>query len=94
MKQSKYFGILTTIVFGLALMTACCSKPDRSEEAAALSKEIVNDGLSDIEHSVERVDSAEQAGVFAAVQANTLKAIISYNAVQHIFSKWDFVFPL
>ena len=27
-------------------------------------------------------ETAEQAGVFSAVQANTLKAIISYNAVQ------------
>jgi len=45
-----------------------------------LSNEIVNDGLSDIEHSVERVDSAEQAGLFTAVRANTIKAIIYSNA--------------
>ena len=57
-----------------------CSKPDRNDKAAALSKEIVNDGLSDVEHSVERVDSAEQAGLFTAIRANTIKAIIYENA--------------
>ena len=81
MRKDRYFIILTTIVIVLALMTAC-TKPDRSDEADALSEEIVNDGLSDVEHSVERVDSAEQAGVFTAVHANTTKAIIYANAVR------------
>ena len=79
MRKSRYIIILPTIVTVLALMTAC-TKPDRDEEAASLSKEIVNDGLSDVEHSVERVDSAEQAGLFTAVRANTVKAIIYANA--------------
>ena len=57
-----------------------CTKLDRNDEAVALSKEIVNDGLSDIEHSMERVDSAEEAGLFTAVRANTIKAIIYTNA--------------
>jgi AraC-like DNA-binding protein len=77
--MSRYIIILTTVVAVLALTTAC-TKPDRSEEAVALSKEIVNHGLSDVEHSVERVDSAEQAGLFTAVRANTTKAIIYENA--------------
>ena len=77
--MSRYIIILTTVVFVLALTTAC-TKPDRSDEAVALSKEIVNHGLSDVEHSVERVDSAEQAGLFTAVRANTIKAIIYENA--------------
>ena len=71
--------ILTTVVAGLALMTAC-TKPDRNDEAVALSKEIVNGGLSDVEHSVARVDSAERAGLFTAVRANTIKAIVYENA--------------
>ena len=79
MRKSRYIIILPTIVTVLALMTAC-TKPDRDEEAASLSKEIVNGGLSDVEHSVERVDSAEQAGLFTAVRANTIKAIIYANA--------------
>jgi AraC-like DNA-binding protein len=81
MRKSRYIIILPTVVAVLALMTAC-SKPDRSEEAVALSKEIVNNGLSDVEHSVARVDSAEQAGLFTAVRTNTTKAIIYENAVQ------------
>ena len=79
MRKGRYNIISTTIVAVLALMTAC-TKPDRNDEAAALSKEIVNNGLSDVEHSVERVDSAEQAGLFTAVRANTTKAIIYENA--------------
>ena len=76
-------NIVSLILFTvLALMTAC-SKPDRNDEAVALSQEIVNGGLSDVKHSVERVDSAEEAGVFSAVRANTLKAIIYENA-----SRW------
>ena len=79
MRKSRYIIILTTIVAVLALMTAC-TKTDRSDEAAALGKEIVSNGLSDVEHSVARVDSAEQAGLFTAVRANTTKAIIYENA--------------
>lgn len=82
MRKSRYFIILTVVVAVVAL-TMGCSKPDRTDEAVALSKEIVNDGLSDVEHSVGRVDSAEQAGVFSAVQANTIKAIIYKNADQY-----------
>ena len=79
MRKSRYFIILTTIVTVLAL-TMGCTKSDRNDEAAALSKEIVNNGLSDVEHSVARVDSAEQTGLFTAVRANTTKAIIYENA--------------
>ena len=79
MRKSRYFIILIVFFAVVALMTGC-SKPDRNDEAATLSKEIVNDGLSDVEHSVERVDSAEQAGLFTAIRANTIKAIIYENA--------------
>ena len=79
MRKSRYFIILIVFVAVVALMTGC-SKPDRNDKAAALSKEIVNDGLSDVEHSVERVDSAEQAGLFTTIRANTIKAIIYENA--------------
>ena len=67
------------MLFSVLAFTAC-TKPDRNDEAVALSKEIVNNGLSDVEHSVERVDSAEQAGLFTAIRANTTKAIIYENA--------------
>ena len=35
-----------------------CSKPDRDDEAVALSTKIVSEGLSDANHALERVDSA------------------------------------
>ena len=79
MRKGRYNIISTTVVAVLAL-TMGCMKPDRNDEAAALSKEIVYNGLSDVEHSVARVDSAEQAGLFTAVRANTTKAIIYENA--------------
>ena len=73
-------NIVSLILFTvLALMTAC-SKPDRNDESVALSKEIVNEGSTNIEYALVRVDSAEEAGVFSAVRANTLKAIIYANA--------------
>lgn len=62
------------------LTLAGCTKYDRSEEALALSEEIINKGSTNVEHSLERVDSAEQVGLFTAVRANTVKAMISFNA--------------
>ena len=82
MRKGRYIIILTVFVVVVAL-TMGCTRQDRSDEAVALSKEIVNDGLSDVEHSVARVDSAEQAGLFTAIRANTIKAIIYENA-----SRW------
>ena len=63
-------------------MTDCtdCTNHDCSKDAIALSEEIVNEGLTNIEYALVRVDSAEEAGAFSAVRANTLKAIIYENA--------------
>ena len=75
-----------TIVFIVFLMLfsvlafIACSKPDRDDEAVALSTEIISEGLSDANHALERVDSAEQAGLFTAVRANTIKAVVYSNA--------------
>ena len=68
--------LLNVAVLGLF---AGCAKPDRSDEAVALSDEIVDEGFSDIEHAMQRVDSAQQAGLFTAVRANTVKAMIHEN---------------
>ena len=51
-------NIVILISFSV-LVFAACTKPNCNDEAVAKSKEIVKDGLSDVEHSVERVDSAE-----------------------------------
>ena len=81
-------------IFCAVLVFVSCTKPDRSDVVQKLSEEIVNAGgpppiggpasrqgeRNNVEHALERVDSAEQAGLFTAVRANTIKAIISFNA--------------
>jgi AraC-like DNA-binding protein len=77
MRESK--NILVMMLCTVLAFTGC-TKHDRSEEAIALSEEIVSKGVTNIEHVSERIDSAEQAGVFTAVRANTIKAIVYTNA--------------
>ncbi len=74
MKQVLYL----LIYIGLALITGC-TKPDRSEEADRLQEELVELGAKNPQLAVECVDSAEQAGVFTAACANTVKALIYEN---------------
>lgn len=62
----------------LGLFTGC-TKHDRCDEAVALSEEIVEEGFSDLAHAIQRVDSAQQAGLFTAVRANTVKAMLHEN---------------
>jgi len=69
--------LLNVAVFSLF---SGCTKHGRSDEAVALSEEIVEEGFSDIEHAMQRVDSAQQAGLFTAVRANTVKAMLHENA--------------
>lgn len=71
---------ILVMILCTVLTLAGCTKYDRSEEALALSEEIINKGSTNVEHSLERVDSAEQVGLFTAVRANTVKAMISFNA--------------
>ena len=80
MKKSLLaISLLFLSVAVLSLFTGC-TKSDCSDEAVALSDEIVDEGFSDIEHAMQRVDSAQQAGLFNAVWANTVKAMIYENA--------------
>jgi AraC-like DNA-binding protein len=51
-----------------------CSKPDRSEEAAQLKNEIQDLLYSNPEQALERVDSAELAGVFSETTANLIRS--------------------
>ena len=76
------------IVTCAILAIAGCTQPDRNDEAVSLSKEIVNEGLSDSNHALERVDSAEQTGLFTAVRANTVKAMIYENADQWLLAAY------
>ena len=69
--------LLSVVLVGLF---TGCAKSDCSDEAVALSEEIVEEGFSDIAHAMQRVDSAQQAGLFSAVRANTVKAMMHENA--------------
>ena len=60
-----------------------CTKTDRSEEAQKLSEELINTAISNLDKTLERIDSAEEAGVFTALLANTVKACIYENASRH-----------
>ena len=64
--------ILTIIVSALALMMGC-SQPDRSEEAKNLRLQLQEQLYKDPEKVLERVDSAEQAGVFTTGMANLIR---------------------
>ena len=73
--------IYIVIVMLCAVLTfAGCTNHDCGKEATTLSREIINEGATNVEHSMARVDSAEQAGLFTTVRANTVKAMISFNA--------------
>lgn len=62
------------------ILTVGCTKPDRSEEAQRLHEELLNVAMDDIDKALERVDSAEETGVFTAIRANTVRASIYTNA--------------
>ena len=79
MKKSRYITILTVFIVGLGLMPGC-TKPDRSGEAEKLIDELTELGVENQKLALARVDSAEEAGVFTLVQANTVKAVIYENA--------------
>ncbi|MBO4464536.1 MAG: AraC family transcriptional regulator [Prevotella sp.] len=68
------------ILLFAVLAFAACTNRDRSKEATALSDELQNLAISNMDKALERVDSAEDAGVFTAVRANTVKACIYENA--------------
>ena len=79
MKKSRYIIRLTVFIAGLALMPGC-TKPDHSGEAEKLIDELTELGVENQKLALARVDSAEEAGVFTLVQANTVKAMIYENA--------------
>ena len=75
-------GRVALMLCAVAVLMLGCTNHDCSKEAITLTKEIINEGSINVEHSMERVDSAEQAGLFTAIRANTVKAMISFNADQ------------
>lgn len=78
--RSAAYRLSLTILVSVFALIASCSRPDRSEDALALSDELQNLAFSDMDTALERVDSARRAGLFTAVKANTIKACIYENA--------------
>ena len=79
--RRNIFAIRTfLILFCSVLVFAGCAKHERSEEAQKLHEELLNVAMNDVDKAMERVDSAEEAGVFTAVRANTVRASIYTNA--------------
>ena len=68
MKRTIYLVILTILT-----ITAGCTKPDRSEEANKLKKELQEMLFKNPEQALARVDSAEKAGVFSTATANLIR---------------------
>ena len=73
MKKRRYIILLTAVVAALSLLVGC-SKPDRSEEATQLKNELQDILFSNPEQVLERVDSAELAGVFTKTTANLIRS--------------------
>ena len=73
MKKRRYIILLTAVVAALSLLVGC-SKPDRSEEATQLKNELQDLLFSNPEQVLERVDSAELAGVFTETTANLIRS--------------------
>ena len=67
----------------LAVLTfAGCTKSDRSEEADRVTDELKELMFKNPERALALVDSAEQAGVYAAADANLLRVNIYWNTGQ------------
>ena len=77
--MQKVYEAIGLLLFAL-LTFAACTRADRSNEATALSDELQDLAISDMDKALVKVDSAEEAGVFMAVQANTVRASIYENA--------------
>ena len=73
-------GRVILLLCAMLILTVGCTKPDRNEEAMALSVELLNAAISDMDKAMARVDSAEDAGLFTAARANLVRASICENA--------------
>ena len=73
-------GRVILLLCAMLILTVGCTKPDRNEEATALSAELLNAAISDMDKALARVDSAENAGLFTAARANIVRASIFENA--------------
>lgn len=67
----------------LMAVVGCTNRNADYEAARQLENAIIDEAFDDFDHVWQRVDSAEQAGLFTAVQADNLRAIVSMNASRY-----------
>jgi len=71
------------VIMLLAMLAiAGCTQPDRSEEADRVTDELKELMFKNPEQALALVDSAEQAGVYSAADANLLRVNIYWNTGQ------------
>lgn len=75
-------NIVIFMLFTVLTLTLGCTKHDRSEEADRVTDELKGLMFKNPEQALARVDSAEQAGVFSASDANLLRVNIYWNIGQ------------
>lgn len=75
-------NIVIFMLFAVLTLTLGCTKHDRSEEADRVTDELKGLMFKNPEQALARVDSAEQAGVFSASDANLLRVNIYWNIGQ------------
>ena len=73
---------ITVILLFAVLTFAGCTRSDRSEEADRVTDELKELMFKNPERALALVDSAEQAGVYAAADANLLRVNIYWNTGQ------------
>ena len=78
--KSLTIRIAAIVLCSLMAIATSCDRRDHSGEAAALGSELIDRAIDDIGKALECLDSAEQAGLFTAVKANTVRACIYENA--------------
>ena len=69
----------TIFLLLLAVLAVLGCKPDRGDEAYRLENELIDLAFKDLDRTLARLDSAEQAGLYSEARANVIRACIYSN---------------
>ena len=64
-------------------VVGCSGRNADYEAAQQVEHAIIDEAFDDFDHAWQRVDSAEQSGLFTAAQADNLRAIVSMNTYRY-----------